>query len=151
MTLHRLIRGKPYTFVRNRWGWGICATEHTTDRLYRSYQVRCAPDGTPLDCSCPDCHHARSWCKHLREVEAINKEIAEKKPIAPVLSPVPNGSTHYLNHSSKRRSYSFRTAGATVIVERIEGPLTVEHRELPLEQARRLYAFLLRKVGYQKF
>ena len=73
-TLVREINGKPYFFTRNKYGWGVTSAEKRTDRFHRSYQVWCDGSGRPMMCSCPHCHKACMWCKHLKAVEALYRE-----------------------------------------------------------------------------
>lgn len=73
--LRRFIKGEPYLFTRNADGWGVCPTGKKTDRFHRSYQVYTRDDLRPLRCSCANCVRGEMWCKHLREAEAIYREL----------------------------------------------------------------------------
>ncbi len=101
MTIHRTINGKPYTFIPNRDGYGVCAATSKTDRFHRSYQVYCLNEpcpegcdakehatGRPYKCSCPSSVYGTKEttnvdgqretavlvCKHMRTVDAIYRE-----------------------------------------------------------------------------
>lgn len=65
-TLHRTIRGEPYTFVFNRDGWGVCPACNPIERMHRSYQVYCLLNGEPTRCTCPAYQHFKH-CKHKAE------------------------------------------------------------------------------------
>lgn len=75
LRFRRALDGKLYLFERNDFGWGCVSLESPTDRFHRSYQIQALPDGTPTRCSCPDCHHRGNWCKHLREIDLIRREL----------------------------------------------------------------------------
>ena len=70
----REVKGEPYSFVRNEWGWGIVPLSSPTDRFHRSHQVYTFPDGEPKKCTCQDCVYRTSFCKHMRSVEFIYRE-----------------------------------------------------------------------------
>jgi hypothetical protein len=74
---NRVINGVPYLFSwdAERNLWRVTAGESPTDRFWRAYSVYCTPGGTPLRCTCADCHHRKNWCKHLKEAERLQREL----------------------------------------------------------------------------
>ena len=144
--IRREIGGTPYLLLPNKDGYGVSAASSKTDRFHRNYQVY-VKTGSPDRCTCASCVRGKRWCKHLRAVETL---LREQTSAVPQPAPLALQTRYVLEFQDKARSYTFSPKGETVVVERKQGPSTTEVRVLPLDAARRLYAWLL-KIGYVKW
>lgn len=128
------IKGVPYAFNRNAFGWGVVCLSSPTDRFHRSYQVYTAADGSPLRCSCPHCVETQAWCKHLQEAERINKSAV-----------VPLGVGDFVLANSYGWRIVFHVGPEGVRVERFHrGQRMTSPAPMSVPEAREYYASLLR-------
>lgn len=138
------INGEPYRITPNEFGWAITNTTTRINNIGRSYQVFASKtDGRPESCSCPHQTHKGVICKHMAEIARQLK--AEKGSEAVEVS------SHSLEHMGRPRLYRFGVMNnGTVRYERWEGGTMTSSQTLPVEEARKRYAWLLRS-GYAPF
>jgi hypothetical protein len=105
LKMTRNIDDVPYSFTRTENGdWHVVRLDKMTDRFYRNYRVQVNEFGRPTKCSCPDCFYRSAWCKHLKVIEAIYRELKAEQTVEEVVeSKAVQGALFPESHLEDRR------------------------------------------------